>query len=282
MVFAGIDIGSTTTECCLINENNEIIAHSQTDTGYALDDAAERAVALCCEKVGISKEDFTYCVSTGYGRELVPFANTQFTEIACHAKGANFYFNEARGVIDIGGQDSKAISINEFGGIVDFAMNDKCAAGTGRFLEVMSRIMGLEIGEMGRMSLQYTQDVKISSICTVFAESEVISLLAKKIYAPQDIMMGIHTSVVRRVNMLVQKARLEAPIVMTGGVARNVGVVAAFERLLGTKLLVPDDPQSVGAVGAAVMAKEQYIKTSDDADKQGQNTFKRYNRRKYY
>lgn len=260
MLFVGLDIGSTTTEAAVLDENKKLLAASQTDTGFALDEAAERAVKMCCDELRITREDFTFCVSTGYGRDLVPFADTQFTEIACHAKGAHYFFPQARGVIDIGGQDSKAISINENGGIVDFAMNDKCAAGTGRFLEVMARIMGLEIGEMGRLSLRSTKDVKISSICTVFAESEVISLLAKKESEPYDIMMGIHSSVVRRVNMLVQKARIEPPIVMTGGVANNVGVVTAFERVLKTEILVPEDPQKIGAVGAAVMALEQYEK----------------------
>ena len=277
MIFVGIDIGSTTTEAVLLDENRRILASAQTNTGYELDKAADNVVAVCCEKAGCAREDFTFCVSTGYGRDLVPFADTQFTEIACHAKGANYYFPEARGVIDIGGQDSKAISINAAGGLVDFAMNDKCAAGTGRFLEVMARIMNLEIGEMGRLSLSATQDVKISSICTVFAESEVISLLAKKLYDPCDIMMGIHSSVVRRVNMLVQKARLEPPIVMTGGVAKNVGVIAAFERLLDTKLLIPDDPQRIGAVGAAVLALETYQKSRTEETKN-----KPYNRRRYY
>ena len=277
MIFVGIDIGSTTTEAVLLDENKHILASAQTNTGYELDKAADNVVAVCCAEANCRREDFTFCVSTGYGRDLVAFADTQFTEIACHAKGANFYFPEARGVIDIGGQDSKAISINAAGGLVDFAMNDKCAAGTGRFLEVMARIMNLEIGEMGRLSLRSTQDVKISSICTVFAESEVISLLAKKLYDPCDIMMGIHSSVVRRVNMLVQKARLEPPIVMTGGVAKNVGVIAAFERLLGTKLLIPEDPQLIGAVGAAVLALETYQKAHSETQ---QN--KPYNRRRYY
>ena len=277
MIFAGIDIGSTTTEAVFADENRNLLASSRVDTGYELDRAADRAVDICCEQSGVKREDFTFCVSTGYGRDLVSFADTQFTEIACHAKGANLLFPEARGVIDIGGQDSKAISINASGGIVDFAMNDKCAAGTGRFLEVMARIMNLEIGEMGRLSLQAKQDVKISSICTVFAESEVISLLAKKTYEPYDIMMGIHSSVVRRVYMLVQKARLEPPIVMTGGVAKNVGVIAAFERLLGTKMLIPDDPQMVGAIGAAVLAAETWRKAND-----GESRNRPYNRRQYY
>lgn len=228
MIFAGIDIGSTTTEVVLIEENKKILAKAQNLTGFDLEGAAEKAFAKSCEIAGCTVDDFDYCISTGYGRELVKRADEQFTEIACHAKGANYWFPEARGVIDIGGQDSKAISINARGGIVDFAMNDKCAAGTGRFLEVMAGIMGIDIGEMGKLSLKAEKDVKVSSICTVFAESEVISLISKKEASPYDIMAGIHSSVVRRVNMLVQKARLTPPLVMTGGVARNVGVVAAL------------------------------------------------------
>ncbi len=260
MIFAGIDIGSTTTEVVLLDENRKILAKSQNLTGFDLEAAAEQAFASSCGEAGCTTDDFTYCVSTGYGRELVKLANEQVTEISCHAKGANYWFPEARAVIDIGGQDSKAISINARGGIVDFAMNDKCAAGTGRFLEVMAGIMGIAVGEMGRLSLKATKDVKVSSICTVFAESEVISLISKKESSPYDIMAGIHSSVVRRVYMLVQKARLQPPIVMTGGVAKNVGVVAAFEKLLNTKISIPEDPQSIGALGASIMALEKYEK----------------------
>ena len=261
MIFAGIDIGSTTTEAVLIDDMGKTLSKSQVLTGFALDEAAEKVFRNCCTEINCTKNDITYCVSTGYGRELAVYADDNFTEIACHAKGINYWFPEARGVIDIGGQDSKAITINERGGIVDFAMNDKCAAGTGRFLEVMASIMGMTVDEMGRQSLRATEDVKISSICTVFAESEVISLLAKKTYTPYDIMAGIHNSVVRRVNMLIQKVRIQPPIAMSGGVAHNVGVVNAFEKILDTKLLIPDDPQSIGAQGAAIIAREKYFKS---------------------
>lgn len=257
MIFAGIDIGSTTTEAVLIDEQKNILGKSQVLTGFALNDAANRAFEICCQAAGCTTADFDYCVSTGYGRDLVTIADTQFTEISCHAKGANYYFPEARGIIDIGGQDSKAIAVNERGGVMDFAMNDKCAAGTGRFLEVMASIMGVDVGEMGRLSLQAEKSVKISSICTVFAESEVISLLSKKESNTFEIIAGIHNAVVRRVNMLVQKARLLPPLVMTGGVAKNVGVVAEFEKLYGTRILIPDDPQCIGALGAAIMALEK-------------------------
>ena len=260
MIFVGIDIGSTTTEALFIDDKAQILAKSQVLTGFALDKAAEKALDICCSEINCIRSHFAYCVSTGYGRGLVPYADENFTEIACHAKGANFWFPEARGVIDIGGQDSKAIAVNEFGGIIDFAMNDKCAAGTGRFLEVMATIMGVNVGEMGRLSMRSTEDIKISSICTVFAESEVISLLAKKSSTPYDIIAGIHSSAVRRVNMLVQKAGLKSPVVMTGGVACNVGIVSSFEKLLGFKLLIPEDPQSIGALGAAIIARERYEK----------------------
>ena len=260
MIFAGIDIGSTTTEAVLVDENRQILAKSQVSTGFALDSAASKAVEICCGRAGCLPNDFTFCVATGYGRGLVSIADREFTEIACHAKGAHYFFPEARGVIDIGGQDSKAISVSESGGIADFAMNDKCAAGTGRFLDVMASIMGISVEEMGRLSLSSTVNVKISSICTVFAESEVISLLSTKQYEPRDIMAGIHKSVVRRVNMLVQKVRLRPPVVMTGGVAKNAGVVQAFEKLLDTTLLIPEDPQCIGALGAAVLALECYEK----------------------
>ncbi len=260
MIFAGIDIGSTTTKVVLLDENSKIIGRGQVLSGVMLEEAAEKAFAIACEEAKCKKTDVDYCVSTGYGRALVSYADEQFTEIACHAKGAHYWFPEARGVIDIGGQDSKAISINEYGGINDFAMNDKCAAGTGRFLDVMAGIMGMDASEMGRQSLKAEKAVPVSSICTVFAESEVISLLAKKLATPYDIMAGIHSSVVRRVNMLVEKARLTPPIVMTGGVAKNVGVVKTFEDLLKTKLLIPEDPQITGALGAAVIARDRYNK----------------------
>jgi len=268
MIFAGIDIGSTTTETVLLDEKQRIVASSWVLTGIGLEAAADETLQQCLAQSGHRREEIGYCVSTGYGRELVEYADSDFTEIACHAKGANYWFPEARGVIDIGGQDSKAISINTNGGIMNFAMNDKCAAGTGRFLEVMARIMGLDVEEMGRQSLLAERATNVSSICTVFAESEVISLLAKKASTPCEIMAGIHESVVRRVHMLVQKAQLSVPIVMTGGVARNIGVVKSFEKVLETKLLIPEDPQSIGALGAAIIAHSQYRKKENQGKRE--------------
>ena len=265
MIFAGIDIGSTTTETVFTDENGKLIAKAQVLSGFDMEAASEAALSECCKIAGVNREDIKYCIGTGYGRELIKGADEQYTEIACHARGAHYCFPEVRGVIDIGGQDSKAIAVTERGGILDFGMNDKCAAGTGRFLEVMAGIMGISVGEMGQLSLKAEKEVKVSSICTVFAESEVISLLSKKEVSPYDIMGGIHSSVVRRVNMLVQKARLQPPIAMTGGVAKNVGVVAAFEKLLNTKILIPEDPQCIGALGASIIACERYMKKAEKA-----------------
>lgn len=255
MITAGIDIGSTTTKLVLLEDDSKVLAQHILLTGFRPIEAAQTALKQCCAKAGCTADKLDYAVSTGYGRELVDFANEQVTEITCHAQGAHFLFPEARGVIDIGGQDSKAISLNpETGHVITFAMNDRCAAGTGRFLDVMAGIMGITPQEMGELSLKSEKEVAVSSICTVFAESEVISLISQKDVNPYDIMAGIHSSVARRVTTLTGRAQLGPPIVMTGGVAKNVGVVHAFETVLKTKLLIPEEPQTVGALGAAHLA----------------------------
>lgn len=256
---AGIDIGSTTSKAAIMDENNKILAEVIQRSGYDPEAAAESVFDEACKQAGITREDIAYCVSTGYGREMVKFADAQITEITCHAKGAHTLFPEARGVIDIGGQDSKAIVLDENGAVSDFAMNDKCAAGTGRFLDVMAGIMGITTEQMGHDSLKSTEELQISSICTVFAESEVISLISQK-KNPFDIMAGVHASVTRRVGTLVERVKMPRPIMMSGGVGKNVGIIAAFEKQLNTKLLVPEDPQIVGAVGAATIALNKYNK----------------------
>jgi len=256
---AGIDIGSTTSKAVIMNEEEKILAQVIQKSGYDPEAAAEAVFDAACKEAGITRTDIVYCVSTGYGREMVKFANSQVTEITCHAKGAHTIFPDARGVIDIGGQDSKAIVLDQNGAVSEFAMNDKCAAGTGRFLDVMAGIMGISAEEMGHKSLLSKEELPISSICTVFAESEVISLISKK-KNPYDIMAGVHASVARRVCTLVDRVKMPRPIMMSGGVGKNVGVIAAFEKILNTKLLVPDDPQIIGAVGAAAIALNKYKK----------------------
>lgn len=263
LFFAGVDIGSTTAETVLLDAEGQIVSTSMVLTGFNPKAAIEESVEKCCNNAGIKAEDITYCISTGYGRELVSIADRQFTEIACHGRGAHYFFHDARGVIDIGGQDSKAMLLNEKGAVVNFAMNDRCAAGTGRFLDVMAGIMKLSTEEMGHLSLKAEKVVPVSSICTVFAESEVISLISKDDTNPYDVMAGIHMAVAKRVFVLTSKARIEKPIVMSGGVAKNVGVVHAFEELLNTKLMIPEDPSIVGAVGAAVTARELYFNNNE-------------------
>ena len=256
MYVAGIDIGSLSTDAIIINERKNVLAYSILPTGARSKEAARRALqeALC--RAGLQEEDLAYILSTGYGRAIVPFAQEQITEISCHAKGAFFLFPQTRTVIDIGGQDSKVIRLNARGKVVDFAMNDKCAAGTGRFLEVMARALEVPLEEMGEKSLQAQNPVAISSMCTVFAESEVVSRIADG-YAIEDIISGLHNAISDRVISLLKRVGIEEQITMTGGVAKNIGVVRALESKLSTKLNIHSEPQIVGALGAALFALEK-------------------------
>ena len=215
--------------------------------------AAALAFKQALTASGIVKSDVARVVATGYGRGSIDFAAKSVTEITCHAIGARKLFHEARTVIDIGGQDSKVIRLAKDGRVDDFAMNDKCAAGTGRFLEVMARSLDTDLQSLGRLSTLSREDVRISSTCTVFAESEVVALVAKGT-AKEDIIRGLHRSVAERIYAMVARLRAEGPFVMTGGVAKNSGVVAALEERLKTRLLLPDEPQIVGALGAAIVA----------------------------
>jgi predicted CoA-substrate-specific enzyme activase len=208
---------------------------------------------------GIASADIRYVLATGYGRNNVPYAKGEMTEITCHAKGAHHLFPETRTIIDIGGQDSKAISVNDAGGATNFMMNDKCAAGSGRFLEVMARALEIELEQMGELSLQSTKEVTISSMCTVFAESEVVSAVAKGL-DPHDIINGIHRAIAKRVSVLAEQMGVKERVLMSGGVAKNVGVVRALEEQLHTTLLIPKNPQLVGALGAALIALERSLK----------------------
>lgn len=256
MVVAGIDIGSTTTKVVFIGLDRGLVARSVGPTGFKPEAAAVRELDNCLRQSGLSRDDVGYWVATGYGRDLVSFANEAVTEISCHGRGAHVCFPEIRGVIDIGGQDSKAIALDAAGRVEMFAMNDKCAAGTGKFLDVTARAMGISPDEMGHLSLQSTVEVAVSSVCTVFAESEVISLVSRRV-EPVDIIAGIHRAVVRRVRGLIPRAKARPPFAMTGGVAQNVGVVKALQELLGSTLLIPQDPQTIGALGAAHIALDR-------------------------
>jgi predicted CoA-substrate-specific enzyme activase len=206
------------------------------------------------EKANLVFENLKGVVSTGYGRHSIRFANKALSEITCHAKGVYFLIPQARLIIDIGCQDSKIIRINEEGNVTDFVMNDKCAAGTGRFLEVMAGVLGLKIDELGAASLKSKNPSEISSTCTVFAESEVISLRAHGL-SREDLVAGIHKSIAKRVAYMASNRKYDRKVVFTGGVSKNLGVIRALEEQIGQKIFVPKEPQLTGALGAALLAQ---------------------------
>lgn len=251
-ITAGVDIGSLSTDVVIL-QGDDIIAHAIVPTLSSSTAAADKAYELALGQAGLGRSDVANVVATGYGRTSIDFANKAVTEITCHALGARRLFKQANSVVDIGGQDSKVIRLSQDGRVEDFAMNDKCAAGTGRFLEVMARSLETELGALGELSALATGDVWISSTCTVFAESEVVALVAKGV-PKEEIIRGLHRSVAERIYGMVMRLRAEPPFVMTGGVAKNSGVVAALEERLDTTLLLPEEPQIVGALGAAIVA----------------------------
>lgn len=252
MIFAGIDIGSITAKSALI-KNGELIGTLVIPTGYNPVTSGEKVFSDLLAQTEINPQDVTAIVATGYGRNSVAFADKAMTEIICHGVGAHFLNPKIRGIIDVGGQDSKAIALDTSGQVENFAMNDKCAAGTGRFLEVMAKALEVELNELGNMSQRSNAPSKISSICTVFAESEVISMIAGQ-QKREDIIAGIHESAAARVAGLATKAKLQSPVIMTGGVAKNKGMIKALESRLGIEILVGNFPQENGAIGAAVLA----------------------------
>lgn len=256
LIVAGIDSGSTSTNAVIIDANRRILGFSIIPTGARSIESAYRALEEALKMAGIKMEDLSYIVATGYGRISIHFANLEVTEITCHAKGAFFLDKDIRTIIDVGGQDSKVIKIDKDGNIIDFVMNDKCSAGTGRFLENMSRVLEIPVDRMGKESLDWKEDLEISSMCTVFAESEVISLIAKN-KDRKDIIRAIHKSIVKRIISFIERINGEPRYIMTGGVAKNIGVVRCLEEKLGEKVIVPDEPQIIGALGSALIGLEK-------------------------
>jgi predicted CoA-substrate-specific enzyme activase len=248
MLFAGIDIGSRTIELVVVDEVGQIKASFQADTGFDPITEAKKLVD------GVS---FDRIMATGYGRNLfeISFDAPTVTEIKAHAKGVRTFFPDTRTVLDIGGQDSKAISLTENGKVKKFEMNDRCAAGTGKFLEIMAKTLGYDIEEFGRAALLAENDLNISSMCTVFAESEVTSLIAKG-NNRREIARGLHASVIRRAAGMINRVSSEGDIVFTGGVAKNPCMVAFLSEKLGRRVLIPENPQFIGAFGAALLASE--------------------------
>jgi len=254
-LYLGIDIGSVTTNAVLLNDNKDIVAFSIVKSGFDHRAAIDEVINNICVKAKIKKEQIQSIVSTGYGRRNVTEANKVVTEISCHAMGIHIFFPNVRTVIDIGGQDSKVIRVSERGYAETFHMNDKCAAGTGRFLEVMAHAMGISSGELGLLALNAKKVEPISSICTVFAESEVISKIAEG-KPKENIIAGIHQAIGERLMGMVATIGIKKPIALTGGVAKNQCILDVLSKRLGVNIFRPFEPQIVGALGAAVFAKD--------------------------
>lgn len=253
VITAGVDVGAATAKTAIV-ENGRLIAYEIMPTGHSVTQAAEAVTARALQKANLSIEALQYIVSTGYARHVIPFSHKAASEIICHARGVVSLIPEARTIIDIGGQDSKVIGAREDGTVADFVMNDKCAAGTGRFLEVMADVLGLSIDEMGPESLKSIRPATITSTCTIFAESEVVSLRAEKV-PREDLIAGIHRAVARRVIIMGKAVGYRPQIVFTGGVAKNIGVKRCLEEELKMEILVPEEPQIMGALGAALIAQ---------------------------
>lgn len=255
MYTLGIDIGSTTSKCVLLEDGKRIAAHVLVQAGTGTH-GPEQALQTIYTQSGIQKSEIAFTVATGYGRLTLPDADGEMSELSCHGKGIAAMYPDVRTIIDIGGQDAKVICLNSKGQMMNFAMNDKCAAGTGRFLDVMAGILHIDISELETEAEKSLQAVKISSTCTVFAESEVISQLANGASRP-DVVAGICNSVASRVAALVKRTGVREKIFMSGGVARNGGVRKALETELGAEIMYSDFSQMMGAYGAAIYAWEK-------------------------
>jgi predicted CoA-substrate-specific enzyme activase len=250
--FAGVDIGSTMTKVVIMDD--AVLASVIGPTGPEHRKLANRVMEEALKKAKLPFEEITYVVATGYGRINVPFADRQITEISCHAKGLSSIFPEARTVIDIGGQDSKGIKLKD-GRAVDFVMNDKCAAGTGRFLEVAAEELGVKLEDMGKLSLEAKKTERISNTCTVFAAQEVVTRLSEGA-ALADIIAGLHEAIATRVYGMLRRLKIEREVALTGGGAKNIGLVKALEAKLGFAVLVPPEPLLTGAIGAALLGRD--------------------------
>jgi len=267
--FAGVDIGSTMTKAVIVSDKIE--ASLIGPTGPEHRKLANKVMEETLAQAKLRFDDLAYIIATGYGRINVPFADKQVTEITCHARGLQSLLPTVRTVIDIGGQDSKGIKL-QAGKVIDFVMNDKCAAGTGRFLEVIADALGVPLKNLGDLSLKAQKAIAISNTCTVFAEHEVISQLAGGA-SVNDLIAGIHDAIAARVYSMVKKLKIEQDVAVTGGGAKNIGLVKALEGRFGFSLLVPPEPLITGALGAALVGKELYenaVLNGKDVQRSGQ------------
>jgi predicted CoA-substrate-specific enzyme activase len=260
--FTGIDLGSTMTKVAIIDEHEKLLAFLVQHTGAEHRRLANKVMEEALIQTGITIDEITYVIATGYGRINVPFADKQITELTCHARGVAHFFPNVRLGIDIGGQDAKGLKIKN-GKLLDFVMSDKCAAGTGRYLEVVAQTLGLSLDDLGPISLKSKNKVSISSVCTIFAQQEVINHLSAGVPL-EDVVAGLHDAIAGRVARMVQRLKVEPDVVFTGGVAKNIGVVKALEENLGCSVLVPSEPLLSGALGAALIARETVMKAQSE------------------
>ncbi len=255
MIVAGIDIGSRAAKGVLMRDN-EIISSVIGDTLAESVRTSEATMSKLLEGTGLSRSDIDYIVATGYGRVLVPFANENISEISCHARGINWYFPSVRTVLDMGGQDNKAISCDGQGRVTNFVMNDKCAGGTGRFLEMIAEVLGLSLTEAGELSLQAKDSVPFNTVCAVFAKSDAIAYRRQGV-EKDKILSGLNNAIAQRSINLLKRVGIKSDFSITGGISKNKGLVAKFTEKLGIEPLLCDDPQLVGALGAALFAAER-------------------------
>lgn len=263
---AGVDVGSTQTKAVIVNEDAAIVGYTIIDTGANVVKAAENAFLAALAQGGIDEEEVGYVVGTGYGRYKVTFGDTQITEISCHARGAVHMFPGTRTVLDMGGQDTKAIRVSPNGEVFDFCMNDKCAAGTGRFLQAAAMALEIPLDELGPTALRAEKAVPISTTCTVFAESEVLAWLGrgKKI---EDILLGVHRSIGTRSLGLLKRVGIEDQVTFTGGVTRNRAMVEVLNELVGLKMNVSPESHLMGALGAALFALDRILTSRAPAER---------------
>jgi len=255
-IVAGCDVGSLTSKAVIMN-GRKIIASNIIKSKPRPKDSAEAVIASALEIAGVAMHEIDHCTGTGYGRDNIPFVDQVVSEISCHGKGARWMMPSAETVVDIGGQDCKAIKIDRRGHIIRFVANDKCASGTGRFLEVMAKVLGVTVDELGRLSSRSRSPVTLASTCTVWAQADVIKFINSGV-AIEDIGAGINTAMASRVAILLNSVKPEGDVFMTGGVAKNIGVVSTLEKLIGRKITRARrvDPQAAGALGAALLSME--------------------------
>lgn len=254
MITVGCDIGSLTAKAVILKDG-KMLASEVILASAQPEKSAVEVIKRAVEKAGIKIEDVEYCVGTGYGRKHIPFMNSSESEIVCHGRGAVWQVPSARTVVDIGGQDAKAIRIDEKGNVERYVYNDKCASGTGRFLEIIADSLDIKLDDMGAMSERSKEKLTLSNQCVIFAETEIISLIneGKEI---ADIINALHQAVANRAASLAKSILVAPDAVMTGGVAKNTGMFSALEKALGVKLHKVDNPQINGALGAALIAAD--------------------------